>query len=55
VRRRSSRSVKQGTHTVKFHLKRKLKRGKTYSVRFSALAQGQPVARKTVHLKVKRR
>jgi hypothetical protein len=54
ISRGRARSVKRGTHTVKFHLTRKLKRGRTYSVRFSALAPGQPVARRTVRFKVPR-
>jgi subtilisin family serine protease len=54
ISRSGKRSIKSGTHTVTFRLKHKLKRGKTYSVRFTALAKGQPVARKTVHLRVPR-
>jgi hypothetical protein len=39
---------------VTFRFKRALHAGWTYSVRFTALAPGKPVARKTVHLHVKR-
>jgi hypothetical protein len=52
--RSNKRTVHTGTHTVTLRLEHRLRRGKTYSVRFTALAPGQPVARKSVHVHVAR-